>query len=175
MKKYICILVCLTVFWAAAGCGSSDYPSEAGGGRTAGADNASEQDPAENYAPEQGSAGADGADEIDVDLTVLSATMVYSEVYNMMSDPEKYVGKTVKMNGLFASYHDEAADKYYFACVIQDAMACCAQGIEFVLTDDYAYPDDYPEVNAQICVVGVFDTYEENGATYCTLRQANLL
>lgn len=115
------------------------------------------------------------AGNIDVDLTILSSTMVYSEVYNMMVSPEEYIGKTVKMDGLFAYYHDEATGNYYFACIIQDATACCAQGIEFVLTEDYTYPDDYPEVNEEICVVGVFDTYEENGRTYCTLREASLL
>ena len=115
------------------------------------------------------------ADNIDVDLTVLSSTMVYSEVYNMMVSPEEYVGKTVKMNGLFAYYHDEATCNYYFACIIQDATACCAQGIEFVLTEEYTYPDDYPEVNAEICVVGVFDTYQEGNYTYCTLRNATFV
>ena len=101
--------------------------------------------------------------------------MVYSEVYNMMASPEQYIGKTVKMDGLFAYYHDEASGNNYFACIIQGATACCAQGIEFVLTEDYTFPGDYPEVDAEICVVGMFDTYEENGYTYCTLREASLL
>ena len=61
------------------------------------------------------------------------------------------------------------------ACIIQDATACCAQGIEFVLTEDYVYPDDYPEVDEEICVVGVFDTYQEGDYTYCTLRKAKLV
>lgn len=117
----------------------------------------------------------DSANEVDVDLTVLSGTMVYSEVYNMLVSPEKYIGKTVKMKGPFACFHDEAADNYYFACIIQDAAACCAQGIEFTLTDDYVYPDNYPEVNEEICVVGVFDTYQEGDYTYCTLRNARLI
>ncbi len=125
--------------------------------------------------PETASSSEAAEDGIDVDLTVLSSTMVYSEVYNMMSYPENYIGKTVKMKGPFAYYHDEATDNYYFACIIQDATACCAQGIEFVLTDDYVYPDDYPEVNEEICVAGVFDTYQEGDYTYCTLRQAKLI
>ncbi|MCR4711191.1 MAG: hypothetical protein K5707_02735 [Clostridia bacterium] len=111
---------------------------------------------------------------IDVDLTMLSSTMVYSEVYNMMISPETYIGKTVKMAGMFASYYDENADQYYYACIIQDATACCAQGIEFVLTDDYTYPDDYPEEGGDICVVGVFDTYRDGEFMYCTLRDAKL-
>ena len=93
----------------------------------------------------------------------------------MMASPEQYIGKTVKMDGLFAYYHDEATGNYYFACIIQDATTCCAQGIEFVLTEDYVYPDDYPEVDEEICVVGVFDTYQEGDYTYCTLRKAKLV
>ena len=118
---------------------------------------------------------AEGTEGIDVDLTVLSSTMVYSEVYNMMASPENYMGKTVKMGGSFAFYHDEVSDNDYYACIIADAAACCSQGIEFILTDDYTYPDDYPEQGGDICVVGVFDTYKEGGYTYCTLRNARIV
>ena len=31
---------------------------------------------------------------IDVDLTILSSTMVYSQVYDMMLNPNDYIGKT---------------------------------------------------------------------------------
>ncbi|MBQ7562494.1 MAG: hypothetical protein IJT16_00725 [Lachnospiraceae bacterium] len=79
------------------------------------------------------------------------------------------------MNGLFTAYHDESTGNDYYACIIQDATACCAQGMEFILTDDYSYPDDYPEESEQITVVGVFDTYMEGDYMYCTLRDANLV
>ena len=114
-------------------------------------------------------------DGIDIDLTTLSATVVYSEVYDMMFYPDNYVGKTVKMDGMFTYYYDEANDKYYFACIIMDATACCSQGIEFEPSEDFTYPDDFPEDGGDICVVGVFDTYEEDGFTYCTLRNAEIL
>ena len=125
--------------------------------------------------PDAGPISSEGADGVDVDLTVLSSTMVYSEVYSMMASPESYIGKTVKMKGPFAFYHDEATGNNYFACIIQDATACCAQGLEFVLTEDYVYPDVYPAVDDEICVIGVFDTYKEGNFTYCTLRQARLV
>jgi len=131
------------------------------------------QQPAEK--PDTDPEPEDRAEDVDVDLTALSSTMVYSEVYNMMTAPESYVGKTVRMKGLFSSFHDETTDKYYFACIVQDATACCAQGIEFVLTDDYVYPEDYPEADEEICVVGTFDTYMEGENTYCTLRDAKLV
>lgn len=116
-----------------------------------------------------------GADGIDIDLTTLSATMVYSQVYNMMIAPEDYVGKMVKMQGMMASYYDEAADRRYFACIIQDATACCAQGIEFELAGELKYPDDYPSDGEAICVEGVFETYKEGELTYVTLRKARFL
>lgn len=112
---------------------------------------------------------------IDVDLTNKSANMVYMEVYNMMVKPEDYVGKTIKMKGTFAQYHDEATDKYYFACIIKDAMACCSQGIEFALNKKYKFPKDYPQKGDKICVVGVFATYKEGKDTYCTLKNARLV
>ncbi|MBR6999474.1 MAG: hypothetical protein IKI01_02545 [Lachnospiraceae bacterium] len=112
---------------------------------------------------------------VDVDLTCLSSTMVYAEVSNIVLSPEKYIGKTMKMDGLFAVYHDEETDQYYYACLIQDATACCQNGIEFVPADARKYPDDFPELGTNITVTGVFDTYEEGGYTYCTLREAKLI
>lgn len=107
-----------------------------------------------------------------LDLTQLSANMVYAEVYNMMIEPQDFVGMTVKMAGQYAEYHDETTGKNYFACIISDALACCSQGIEFELTDAYSYPADYPKDGDEICVVGTFDTYTEGEYTYCTLRSA---
>lgn len=108
---------------------------------------------------------------VDVDLTSLSATMVYSEVYQMMYYPENYVGKSIKMDGLYDHYHDDNSGNDYYACIIQDATACCAQGIEFKLSDGN-YPADTQDY---VSVKGTFTTYEENGTTYCTLVNAELV
>lgn len=114
-------------------------------------------------------------EKVDLDLTTMSSTMVYSEVFNMVTTPENYIGKTVKMRGTYMYYYDEKPDHYYFFCLISDAMACCSQGIEFSLTMDYHYPEDYPKPDDEITVVGVFDSYEEEGNTYCILRNARLV
>lgn len=122
--------------------------------------------------------GADAAkteNAVDVDLTALSSTMLYSEVSNMTQSPEGYMGKTVKIRGKYNYYHDAASGNDYFNCLVSDATACCSAGLEFVLTDAYSFPDDYPEQDAEICVMGVFDTYFEGENRYCTLRNATLL
>ena len=110
-----------------------------------------------------------------IDLTQMSGTMVYSQVYNMVFYPERFTGKRVKMEGTYSEYLDMASGVRYFGCIIQDATACCAQGIEFNPTEDFKYPDDYPTDGDIVTVEGDFDTYIEDGAKYCTLRNAQIL
>ena len=109
---------------------------------------------------------------VDVDLTTISSSMVYSVVYDMVYNPDPYLGKTVKMQVTFTTIYDEENDKRYYACVIQDATACCSQGIEFVLRDERTYPEEYPEVGAEITVIGTFDSYTEGHYIFCTLNDA---
>nr|MCR4716415.1 hypothetical protein [Lachnospiraceae bacterium] len=106
---------------------------------------------------------------VDIDLTTMSANMVYAEVYNMVMTPDDYIGKTVKMSGECAYYHDENTNKDYYACIIKDATACCAQGIEFELAEG-----DYPKHEDPVTVTGVFTVYEEDGQKYCTLKNGKL-
>ena len=116
------------------------------------------------YAPE----------DIDLDLTTLSATMVYSEVNSMMVSPEDYVGLIIKMAGTEASYFEENTGKTYYACVIADATACCTQGIEYELMDGYG-KNAYPADDTYVTVVGEFITYEELDRAYVRLKNAELI
>ena len=109
---------------------------------------------------------------VDVDLTALSSTMVYSEVYNMLTVPDDYIGKTVKMSGMFVAYTNQDESQYYPAVIIADATACCSQGLEFVLEGNPSYPEGYPKLETEITVIGTFETYDEDGNTYCRLQNA---
>ena len=182
MKRLFCLLlaVCMMVFLCS--CGKD-------GGKDAGNDASSSNEessaptegipaPNEQETPdEQPQASADG---VEVDLTVLSSTMVYSEVYNMLyNDPAHYLGKTVKARGEFSIYQLVTdgvlqPDPVAYACIIADATACCAEGMEFVPEGDLTYPDDYPELGAEITVIGEFQSYEENGMTWYHLVNARL-
>lgn len=113
------------------------------------------------------------ASDIDVDLTRLSATMVYSEVNNMMTTPESYVGKVVRMNGKLAVY--KYPERNYYTCIIKDATACCQQGMEFLWAGNHKYPDDYPNEGDNIIVTGVFDIYYEGDSKYVQLKDASLI
>ncbi len=167
MKRVLFLLILLSLLLSLTACGDSNAPAQpqTGTGQTA------QEAPAPEETPLSSTPG------IDVDLTALSSTMVYSEVYNMMMTPENYIGKVVRMNGLCSTFESVAVDgqeaKVYYTCIIFDATACCSQGIEFVLAGD-AGAEAYPPVDTEITVTGTFQTYDENGILYCHLVNATL-
>ena len=110
-----------------------------------------------------------GTDGVDLDLTTLSATMVYSTVYDMMADPDPYRDKVIRMTGSCNVFEDPDNGKVYYSCLISDAAACCSQGLEFTLEDG-----EYPPDGAEITVTGLFDTYAEDVYEYSYLKDARL-
>ena len=112
---------------------------------------------------------------VDLDLSRMSGTVVYAQVYNMMCDPDSYLGKVIRMAGYYNYFDDQASGIVYHACVVPDATACCAQGTEFIWAGEHAWPDDYPEIGTDIIVTGRLEMYEENGAKYLHLVNAELI
>lgn len=182
MKRLLCLLLAALTVLGLGACG------EKSAAETALPTTASEEPkplqtlPLETGATEQTETAPseDTGESAFVDLTALSSTMVYAEVFAMMSSPEDYVGKTVKMQGIFSKGQLYAAGSLndggtVFACVIQDATACCAQGIPFELAGDHTYPQDYPELGDTITVVGTFEIHQQEGMQFCRLRDAELV
>ena len=103
----------------------------------------------------------------------MSATMVYSMVFQMVTDPQKFVGKRIKMKGAFSSYYDEAVNRRFFGCVIKDALACCSQGLAFETFKPRKYPKDFPSEGSSITIIGNFDyEKEEDGIGFPIIRNA---
>ena len=179
MKKLIVVLFVLSAFLSLAACGAGAPSSAQIADPTPAEDPyAGEPSPAPSALAETAEPEKKDPDAADVDLTQLSSTMIYSEVYAMVYEPDQYIGKTVKMKGQFATQEYNGARLY--ACIVMDAAACCAQGLEFELSENRSFPDDYPEPGAEITVIGTFDTYREeaedgNYYIYLVLRNARLL
>ena len=110
------------------------------------------------------------AETVDVDLTKLSSTMVYSEVFNILQTPADYRGKIFKIRGTYMASHDPQKDEFHHACVIYDATACCMQGMEFELVDD-----NYPPPDSEITLIGRFDTYTIQKIDNPILRDAKVV
>ena len=184
MKRIFCLLLAVCMMASLCACGKG-REKDAGNDTLSSNEEASASaesipTPKEQETPGKSKPSQSYAGKVDVDLTVLSSTMVYSEVYNMLyNDPAHYLGKTVKARGTFSIYQLVTdgvlqPDPVSYACIISDAAACCAEGMEFVLEGDLTYPDDYPELGGELTVTGRYETYERDGLTYCHLVDAEL-
>ena len=110
--------------------------------------------------------------KVNLDLTKMSATMIYSTIFDMLIMPEDYVEKIIKLSGWFETYTDPQTGEMYYAVVVPDATACCQQGLEFVWKGNHAYPDDFPKPGQNITVTGIYKMIENDGVTY-TYLEAN--
>lgn len=110
--------------------------------------------------------------KVDLDLTKMSATMIYSTIFDMLIMPEDYVEKIIKVKGWFETYTDPQTGEMYYAVVVPDATACCQQGLEFVWKGNHTYPDDFPKPGQDITVTGIYKMIENDGVTY-TYLEAN--
>ena len=113
--------------------------------------------------------------KVDLDLSKMSGTIVYSQIYNIMYTPDDYIGKIIRLSGYYDVFEEPDTGNVYFACIVPDATACCAQGIEFVRADAAQYPQDYPEPGTDIQVTGRLEPYTDNGIDYLHLVDSVLV
>ena len=161
-----------------AGCGSAgkaDNEKTVAESKIANESNTNESNTNENSTEaESESVKKDG--EVDYDLTVMGADMVYATVYQMMIDPKSYIGKSFKIRGNYYSSYSKDKDIYYHFCMIKDAAACCAQGLELLWADEKMNRhENCPEEDALVTVEGVFETYEEGPNTYGRIKDAKIV
>ena len=119
--------------------------------------------------------GSNGKKKYDIDLSRMSGTMIYGQVNQMVMYPKRYIGKHIKMKGIFSSYYDEELERRFYGCVIQDALAYCSQGLAFELAKPREFPKEYPAEGDIIIVEGDFD-YEkdEGGGGFPIIRNAEM-
>jgi hypothetical protein len=113
-------------------------------------------------------------EKIDFDLTKMSATMIYSTIFDMLIMPEEYVDKNIKLKGWFETYTNPETAEIFYAVVVPDATACCQQGLEFVWLGDHSYPADFPDTGADITVTGRYKLMENEGITYNYLEATSI-
>ena len=113
--------------------------------------------------------------DIDLDLSNMSATFVYAQVFQILSDYQAYEGKIIRLKGWYDVYEDPSSGMVYLSCIIPDATACCAEGIEFVWAGEHAYPDDFPEIGTGVTVTGRFESYMEGEYLYVHLTDADVV
>ena len=110
---------------------------------------------------------SENTESIDMDLTVLKSDVAYTVLSDVMQEfPDIFLGKRILISGEFYSTRDEETNQYYHYLLVEDEDACCGEEIEIIWKGEYVYPDDYPEDNETIEIVGIFSSYEKFGYTF---------
>ena len=171
MKKALYIVLCAAAL-ALTGCGQKEtLDTTANAAATAAPAQAVQAVQTESSTPapifsEATDAPVSEFSAMEIDLTSMSSTMVYSYVFNMISTPDDFIGQRFRIRGIYDEQYWDQTKLTYHYIVIADATACCAQGLEFVLTDPNAA---YPQVGEEFEISGIFGTYEEEGNLYIQL------
>ena len=128
------------------------------------------EEPAQNktsatVSPEKGSdknsSAAKAASKIDYDLSNMNYNMISSITFEMLIEPQKYAGKTIKICGQF--YTEVEEEIRYFSVIIWDATLCCPAGMDFIPPATMTFPDDFPPEETQITVTGTLRENPEDG------------
>ena len=172
MKKLLLLLICLALL----SCKAKDKTDNTGLQAAAEAKNtvAEVRETTETSGLQPVVSTGSNTSKINLDLTKMSATMIYSTIFDMLIMPEDYIEKTIKLSGWFETYTDPQTGEMYYAVVVPDATACCQQGLEFVWPGDHKYPEDFPEIKQDITVTGIYKLIENDGITYNYLEAINL-
>ncbi|MBQ0052060.1 MAG: hypothetical protein KBT11_08370 [Treponema sp.] len=91
--------------------------------------------------------------KIDLDFTKMNYNMVSSIMFEMLVEPEKYVDKTIRIDGQFETSVYEG--NRYFAVINWDSTGCCPSGMNFIPPDSMIYPYGFPEAGSLVSVTGV--------------------
>jgi hypothetical protein len=114
---------------------------------------------------------------VDVDLTVMSSTMVFAEVNRIVTDPIGTLGNKIKAEGAFDIFTDEDADQNFYYIIIFDALECCQEGLEMIFPESYTFPEDYPSQDEEIEVIGTLSSHNDYGVEYyyLSVEEINVL
>lgn len=99
-------------------------------------------------------------------------------IHDLFAYVQDYLGKNVTLTGYYSNSHMDASGEisetlesntlYHFLTVL-DEPGDCQYTIEFIPDENFSC-----KAGSLICVSGEFSQYEENGATYVTLKDASV-
>ncbi len=105
------------------------------------------------------------------DLVEIGERLFIAQTNDIYLNPEDYLGKTVKYQGIFKTMDWEETGETYH-CVIRYGPGCCGYDGEAGFEVDWA--GDWPQEDDWCEVVGVLEIYEQSGMRYLRLALDSL-
>ena len=105
--------------------------------------------------------------DVDIDLKGLNNNMTTAQMQAIMQDVKPYLGKTIRVTGLYEKTHyDETNLDYNWVIGYDDTGCCAAWSVE--IAGDELPKDLAPDTT--ISLVGTIGTYDELGVTYTVIN-----
>ncbi len=116
------------------------------------------------------SAGAEAATAaIPFDVEI-KEKMFIAQSNDIYLNPDEYIGKTIKYEGMFMSSIMEAPDGQPYIYVVRYGPGCCGDDGQAGFEVRWAEPGhELPADNDWVEVIGVLEWYEEFGSRYLRL------
>jgi hypothetical protein len=103
------------------------------------------------------------SEEPVVDLTALGSVMRFAEITNINNNPDDYLGRVIRVGGLYVNFFDQEANQYYHFVIIMDEGGCCTQGFQFRVAKGASSPESFIEEMTEIEIVGIYQSCDQRG------------
>ncbi len=101
---------------------------------------------------------------VDHDLTGMSATMLFGQVFDILHNSENYYESTIRLEGEFEVLVNAVSDESVYTLIVEDEGGCCAQWLRLKMAEGVDI--DIPEAGAAVLlegkVVAAEDASDEN-------------
>jgi len=108
------------------------------------------------------------ADELDIDFTSMSDTMIGPLVINMFTAPDGFVGQRVRMSGMY-EFHAVQEHTFHLLTVVEGDGCCDAVMFEFQLNDETTVQEGVLQNGTNLEVTGVIRQFEFNNNLFLFL------
>ena len=105
------------------------------------------------------------------DIIEIGERLFIGQVNEIYLNANNYLGKTIKLEGIFIQEHWEGAD-YYF--VIRNGPGCCGDDGVVGFQVAWAANQPYPEVQSWVEAIGVLESRRINDRSYLYLNLSSL-
>jgi uncharacterized membrane protein YcgQ (UPF0703/DUF1980 family) len=113
----------------------------------------------------------------DTSIIEIKEKMFIAQTNDVYLNPEDYLGKTIKLEGLFKSEQYGGSDPAY-CFVLRYGPGCCGNdgnaGFEVAWDKQAEASKTYPNVDDWVEAIGVLKSYEEDGFPYLYIALSEL-
>ena len=105
-----------------------------------------------------------------VDLSNMSDLMIYGMMFDVVSKPQDYEGKRMRLVGVYSPFKNPDTGEMEHTLIFYDITYCCEVELRVYMKDEYQYPKDFPRDGEKMTVTGTLRVEGEGKKAVCWLE-----